>query len=452
MSVFERFTWRPVPCVTLAAVVLMSCVGCADPSGVDSSKVDSPAVEQSRDVVETPTTKESTVAPSELRDHVEPPELAEAEPSNVAEASESSDTPSESWTSFRNGPQQLGIAHTALPEGLELLWEYDAPDGVTASAAIANGRVYAGIVGGNVFCLDFKTGDLIWSYRSIESEDPDEFAPGFQAPVTVTDELVLCGDEDGVMHAINRETGRKSWTLPTDGEVVGGVTVVGDRAIFGSHGSKLFSLNLADGSIVWEFETRGPVNASPTIGGNFTFVTGCDQPIMRVVDITSGEQQSEIPLDGLLIATPALWGDMLYFGTDEGTVYAVDWKARQTVWSYADPARQFEIRSSPAVIDELVIIGSRDKHLHAINRLTGDEVWKFATRAGIDSSPVVCGDRVYFGSRDKNVYGLTIADGQEVWKHNVRQSITASPAIGEGHLVIGTDESDGRILCFGAVK
>ncbi len=447
MSVLERLSRRLEIVVTMLVLLTSIHTGCSD----------QPVVDRAGDVVNTPGASDTIEIDSHSTDQNELNEVeavtsSDEEPLDDAIAGVAISDDVQSWTSFRNGPQQLGIAHTTLPDELELLWEYDAPDGVTASAAIADGRVYSGIVGGNVFCLDLKSGELVWPYRSIESDDPNEFAPGFQAPVTVTDELVLCGDEDGVMHAIDRETGKKRWTFPTDGEVIGGVTIVGERAIFGSHGGKLFSLDLSDGSVVWEFETRGPVNASPTIGENFTFVTGCDQPIMRVVDIESGEQHNEIPLNGLLIATPALLGDMLYFGTDEGTVYAVDWKAKQTVWSYADPARQFEIRSSPAVIDDLVIIGSRDKRLHAIDRQTGDKVWTFATRAGIDSSPVVCGDRVYFGSRDKNVYGLTISDGKEVWKNNVRQSITASPAIGEGHLVIGTDESDGRILCFGASK
>ncbi|MEZ6052523.1 MAG: PQQ-binding-like beta-propeller repeat protein [Planctomycetaceae bacterium] len=444
MLAIERLSWH-LRSVLLLVLFATTTLGCSGQLGV----------EPDQEIIQTPVPSDRMETDTQTADPAESIAEVTVKASDEApsvEAVDEGNTPVdlEGWTSFRNGPQQLGIAHTTLPDELELLWEYEAPDGVTASPAISQGRVYAGIVGGNVFCLDLKTGELIWSYRSIESADPDEFAPGFQAPVTITDELVLCGDEDGVMHAIDRETGDKRWVFPTGGEVVGGMTIVGEHGIFGSHGGKLYRLNLSDGSVVWEFETRGPVNASPTVGENFTFVTGCDQPIMRVVDIGSGEQHSEVPLDGLLIATPALVGDVLYFGTDSGTVYAIDWQAKQTVWSYTDPNRQFEIRSSPAVIDDLVIIGSRDKHVHAINRLSGEEVWSFATRAGIDCSPVVCGDRVYFGSRDKNVYGLTIADGQEVWKQNVRQSITASPAVGEGHLVIGTDESDGRILCFGA--
>src|SRR5690606_24199155 len=125
----------------------------------------------------------------------------------------------------------------------------------------------------------------------------------------------------------------------------------------------------------------------------YTFVTGCDQPILRVVDIETGQQHSEIPLDGLLIATPALFEDILYFGTDKGIAFAVDWQAGKNIWQYADSNRPFEINSSPAVTDDLVIIGSDDKRLHAIDRRTGERVWAFQTRASIDGSPVVSGDR-----------------------------------------------------------
>ena len=353
------------------------------------------------------------------------------------------------WTSFRNGPQQLGVATSSLPNDLKLLWEYPAPDGVTGTAAISNGKVYVGIIGGSLLCLDLHQGELIWEYKSLQTDDPKAFLPGFQSPITLTDRLVIAGDEDGTLHAVDRQTGKPAWTFPTDGEIVGGATVVGDRIIFGSHAQRLFCVSQADGKQVWEFDTQGPVNGSQAIGDDRTFVTGCDQPLLRVVDLTTGTEETTIDLEGLLIATPALKDEMLYFGTSDGIVFAVNWKQKTLDWQYSDKNRQFEIHSSPAVTDELVIIGSRDKRLHAINRLTGEAEWTFPTRGGIDSSPVIAGGRVYFGSRDKAVYGVSISDGSEVWKYNAAQPITASPAIAEGHLVIGTDATAGRILCFG---
>ncbi|MGD9853991.1 MAG: PQQ-binding-like beta-propeller repeat protein [Planctomycetaceae bacterium] len=438
----------------LLAVAILAAYGCGQTAGTNGGGLNlAPETAADSGSNSGETGQEFSQTPAEIPNAETSPDSAAA--AAVPEAAHNAPNHEgaverESWTSFRNGPQQLGIAHTTLPEQLELLWEHDAPDGVPGTPAIAGGRVYVGILHGELLCLELATGELVWSYRSIESEDPDEFAPGFQAPVTLTEDLVLAGDEDGVLHAVDRMTGKLRWKLSTAGEVVGGATVVGDSVIFGSHGGKLFRLKLDDGSIRWEFETKGPVNASPTIAGGFTFVTGCDQPILRVVEIETGTQFSEVPLEGLLVATPAVVGDILYIGTDEGSVFALDWKAKHTVWQYADPARQSQIKSSAAVIDDLVLIGSGDKRLHAIHRKTGEAVWTFTTRAAIDSSPVVCGDRVYFGSGDKNIYGLTIADGKEVWKYPVRQSVTGSPAIGEGRLVIGTEGSNGRILCFGA--
>ena len=353
------------------------------------------------------------------------------------------------WTSFRNGPQQLGIAAAPLPDNLELLWEYPTPDGVTGTAAIVDGRVYAGTIGGKLLCLDLRTGDLQWEHQSLQTDDPKTFLPGFQTPVTVTADLVLAGDEDGTLHAVHKDSGKPAWAYPTDGEVVGGASVVGDRVIFGSHAMRLFSLNLADGSLGWEFDTQGPVNGSQAIGDGHTFVTGCDQPVLRVVDVEKGTETTTVDLEGLLIATPAYKDGVLYFGTSDGIVFAVNWKQKTVDWKYGDPDRPFEIHSSPAVTDDLVIIGSGDKRLHAVRRTTGEAVWTFPTRAAIDGSPVVAGDRVYVGSRDKTLYGVGLADGEAVWKFNAAQPISASPAIAEGCLVIGTDAADGRLLCFG---
>ncbi len=423
-------------------LVLVGCSSEAPPSPATSTTGIAPVVE---------TTSAVTTAEA---DDVTPPSLPQGDSDPVAQmpkdAPPVSPLGTQAWSSFRNSPQQLGIATTTLPEELKSLWEYPTAEGVKSTPAIGGGCVYVGTVDGDLLCLSLRTGELVWKYRSIESDDPKAFAPSFNAPVSITEELVLAGDQDGILHAVDRASGQRRWAFTSGGEIVGGASVVDEHVIFGSHADLLFCLNVADGTKVWEFETQGPVNGSQAIAGGHTFVVGCSEPILRVVDLDSGEQVSEIPMEGLLIATPALREDVLYFGTNEGGVYAIDWQAQKAVWKYADPDRSLEIHSSPAVTEDRVIIGGRDKRLHCVDRLTGERVWTFATRAGIDSSPVVVGDRVFFGSGDKNIYGVSLETGQEVWKHAAGQSITGSPAVGEGCLVIGTDQTKGRVLCFGS--
>jgi outer membrane protein assembly factor BamB len=56
-----------------------------------------------------------------------------------------------------------------------------------------------------------------------------------------------------------------------------------------------------------------------------------------------------------------------------------------------------EISSSPAVVGDLVVLGSVDGSLRALNLATGNEEWKHKTAYGIYSSPAVAGDMVYVG-------------------------------------------------------
>jgi eukaryotic-like serine/threonine-protein kinase len=129
-------------------------------------------------------------------------------------------------------------------------------------------------------------------------------------------------------------------------------------------------------------------------------------------------------------------------------VLAVDLKARKVVWRYQPKDRQFPFYSSAAIADGKVILGGRDKVVHAIDAASGKAVWTFATKARVESSAAVAGSRVYIGSNDGRFYVLDLATGKSVWEYESGSPMTASPAIAGGVVVIGTN--DGTIICFGA--
>ncbi len=321
-------------------------------------------------------------------------------------------------------------------------------DGVTSTPAIVGEYVYVATLGGLILCLDLESGDVKWEYSSVDPDEPSNFPPAFIAPLTFANQTLYVGDDTGVLHAVDAESGERRWKAQLDSDIVGAAGVVGDRVVCGCSAGFLFGFHIEDGSEVWKFSTQGPVNGSQAFDGDFTFVTGCDKPILRVVDVTSGEQSQEVMLNGLMIASPALHNGILYYGDDSGRVLAIDWKAGVNIWEY-EPDSRAEVHSAPAVKDDYVIIGSRDRNVHCINRRTGEPIWVFPTRGPVDPSPVIVGDRVFIASADKNIYGLRLADGAEVWSYNTGERITGSPAVGRGRLVIGTEGSAGRILCFG---
>ena len=353
-----------------------------------------------------------------------------------------------SWPSFRNGNRQLGVATAALPKTLRVLWKHKTKDGIEATAAIVGRNVYVAALSGMLSCFDRQTGTVVWTYRSIDNPDPEQFAPGFKAAPRVTADTVYVGDEDGVIHAVDRATGHKKWTVTTGAEIAGCTAVVGDHVIVGSYDSFLYCLNKRDGSIVWKFQTGDRINGSPAIAGKFTFVAGCDQHL-RVINIETGRQKSELALDTYLIASPAVLGNMLYVGTYEGEVVAVDWTTDKIVWKHKPPRGEFPIHASAAVTDKYVVVGSRDKRLHCLDRRTGKSLWTFRTGGRIDSSPVIVRDRVYFGSADRRLYAVAVADGKQLWSFNAGRPISVGPAVGEGCLVVGCEGPGGMIYCFG---
>ncbi|MEX0715482.1 MAG: PQQ-binding-like beta-propeller repeat protein [Planctomycetaceae bacterium] len=361
---------------------------------------------------------------------------------------EANELPASSWPSFRNGHLQTGVATSELPEQLELLWQVETEHGVAATAAVVGEHVYVGTIGGDLLCLDRRSGKEVWKYRSIEDDDPNAFAPAFKAAPLATIDSVYLGDEDGFFHAVDRATGRRRWMFETEGEVAGCASIVEGKLLFGSHDTHLYCLDAATGKLLWKFQTQDRVNCSTAIVENYTFVAGCDAHL-RVIDIAEGKEVSDIDLGSYLIASPAVVGNMLYVGNYGGEVLGVDWKNEKIVWRYKQPDEEFAYHASCAVIGDKVLVGCRDKNLHCIDRLSGESIWKFATKAQIDSSPVVVGNRVFFGSNDRNLYAVSLADGKELWKHDAGRSVTASPAVGEGVLVIGAEGSRGNIFCFG---
>ncbi len=355
---------------------------------------------------------------------------------------------SSSWASFRHDLAQTGVASSSLPSELELLWEVTLGDQVLATAAIVGDFVYVPCLSGELVCLDRKTGAKHWAYKTVEVVEKNSFAPGFKSTPTVAGDSIYLGDEEGVFHAIDRKSGKGRWKFVTGGEIYSSAAVLEGRVIFGSYDNRLYCLLEKDGSLAWKYETQGYVHCSPAVVDGVTFIAGCDEHL-RAIDIKTGEQTVEVPLETYLIASPAVVGDVLYVGTFASEVVAVDWKKKEIVWRYSAGESEHPFHSSAAVTDQLVVVGGRDKLVHAIDRSTGHKVWTFPTRAKIDSSPVIVGDRVFIGSGDGNLYALGLADGKERWKFNAGKPISAGPAVGEGVLVVGSESRDGKVYCFG---
>ena len=67
------------------------------------------------------------------------------------------------------------------------------------------------------------------------------------------------------------------------------------------------------------------------------------------------------------------------------------------------------VRSSPALVDTTIYVGSEDGCLYALDAETGEKLWDIITQGKITSSPAVTDGAVYIGSHDGNLYAVEYA-------------------------------------------
>lgn len=165
---------------------------------------------------------------------------------------------------------------------------------------------------------------------------------------------------------------------------------------------------------------------------------------------------------GEVVSSPAIVDSVVYVGSNDGNLYAIDQQTGSQKWKFSTEAR---INSSPAVDHGTVYFNSYDGNFYALDAATGKPRWKFSNAgerryaathlhgslpAGETmpdpfdvylSSPTVSNGAVYFGSGDGNIYALDALTGVLKWKFHTGDVVHASPAIVDGKLYIGSWDS-----------
>jgi outer membrane protein assembly factor BamB len=95
---------------------------------------------------------------------------------------------------------------------------------------------------------------------------------------------------------------------------------------------------------------------------------------------------------------------------------------------------------SPAVADDVAVVGSEDNNVYALDAGTGAERWRHATEGMVKAAPAVGGDQVYVGSWDANLYALDLATGAERWKVPIGHQIYASPVVVGEQVLVAADQ------------
>src|SRR4051794_17718327 len=131
---------------------------------------------------------------------------------------------------------------------------------------------------------------------------------------------------------------------------------------------------------------------SPTLTGRSDATVPKELKLLWTYDAGDAIESSAAIVDGVV-----------YVGAQSGELHAVTLADGKPKWKYKASADGIG-ESSPTVAGGLVYVGDLAGVLHAVQASTGQVAWTFKTGTEIKSSPVVVGDKVLIGSYDSHLY------------------------------------------------
>jgi outer membrane protein assembly factor BamB len=135
-----------------------------------------------------------------------------------------------------------------------------------ASAAVLEGHAYVGTFGNEVLCLNLRSRAPQWTYSHPTRSFP------YYSSAAVTDDRVVLGGRDKMVHCLERSTGKEIWTFRTQARVESSPLITGNRVFIGSNDGHLYELDLGSGKKVWDFISGAPLSASPAAVPNFLII------------------------------------------------------------------------------------------------------------------------------------------------------------------------------------
>jgi outer membrane protein assembly factor BamB len=372
----------------------------------------------------------------------------------VAIAAAIDEAPADAWPLARGGPSATG--RSAMPIALPLAEHWHRSFEKTAFGAvpvIAGGTIYLGDLDGTFHALDLETGATRWSFKAE--------AAGFSSAAAVSLDpalpLVVVGDDTGVVRGFDRATGKVVWEYETDGEISGGPTILPAadgtpaRLLVGSQDASLACLALADGAVTWKHSIADQIRCSPTVVEGHVLIAGCDGKL-HVIDAATGTETAAVPIDGPTGTTPAAADGRVYFGTEGGTFFGIDVRAGAVAWKMAPAVNGQAYRSSAAIADGVVIVGTRGKAVETFALADGARGWRRGMRGRVDASPIVLplaeggGLAAVVADAAGRIAVLDAATGEPAWEFDAGGGFSAGAAAAAGRVVLASD--DGVVWCF----
>jgi outer membrane protein assembly factor BamB len=222
-------------------------------------------------------------------------------------------------------------------------------------------------------------------------------------------------------------------------------------------GPNLFAIDGQSGKSLWQFATQGAIGIPPTVGKTQVFVASDigNTHYLRAIDAKTGlliwQYTRDQPPECMCSQASILSGGMLFAQSDGHSLYAFAPNGAapsKRLWQFPGNGAPL---TSPVVADGLVVFGSGDHNVYALDAKTGDVKWTGTTGYGFTADPAIAGGIVVIGDQGGNIDGFDLQTGKSLWSNaagtiDVAAAVSGDTAylVAEDHNVYALDAANGN--------
>jgi outer membrane protein assembly factor BamB len=328
--------------------------------------------------------------------------------------------------------------HTApdfkLRPPYRLRWTFKAGHVLEFPPSVGYGRLYLAQQRGRFYAVHHRTGKIVWQRRTGHCSAASPTV-AYRVVYHTWMQRVPCAryprSQAGMITAMAARTGKIIWRYRA-GVFESSSLVVGKTLYAGSWDHKLHAVNIYTGKARWTFTADHEINSSPTFA-NGKIYFGTDGGSVYALDARTGRLRwraqalSRFGRREFFYATPTIAYGRVFIGNTDGTLYAFGASSGRLLW--AQRAGTY-IYTAAAVWRRRVYVGTYDGYFHAFDAATGDRIWRFSASAAIHGAPTVMNGLVYFAAcprcgsvasryakqGDRGTYALDARTGKLVWR------------------------------------
>ena len=286
-------------------------------------------------------------------------------------------------------------------------WKFKTNGPVFSSPAVSGNRMVVASADSFIYCLDNK-GRLKWKYRTGASV--------LGSPL-IEDDVVYVGGSDHHFNALDLESGKLLWSFDgLSGPVVSKPVIEKNKIIFGAWDRNLYALDKTNGNLIWKWYNGStvinfsPAACIPVIKDDVVYIVAPDR-YLSALDLETGQTLWRKGKDGVRESIGiSADGELVYGKTMQDTVvaYRTGREKPELAWKMH---AGYGYEHAPSMLIEkkgIVYFGTRNGVVYAIDPSTQQIHWRYKIDNSMVNTVNVLDNKILVATMDGKVVLLDL--------------------------------------------